>query len=65
MQLETRRMSFLKMSSRTGTHQLGFEIQKQQVKNSSKLGKIVFFRWYLGHVCCKCRKKIVFRAVIF
>ena len=78
-------MSFLKMSSRTGTHQLGFEIQKRQdcqntpfksdkiivnfqkqkVEKSSKLGKIVFFRWYLGHVYCKCPKKIVFQAVIF
>ena len=85
MQLETRNLSFLKMSSRTGTHQLGFEIQKRQdwqntpfksdkiivyfnkqkVEESSKLGKIVFFRWFLGHVCCKCPEKKVFRAVIF
>jgi len=40
-------------------------LNKQKVEKSSKLGKIVFFRWYLSHVCCKCPKKIVFRAVIF
>ena len=33
---------------------------KQKLEKSSKLGKILFFRWYLGHVCCKCLKRIAF-----
>ena len=78
-------MSFLKMSSRAGTHKLVFEIQKRQdwqntpfkldkrivylnkqkQEKSSKVGKIVFFQWYLGHVCCKCPKRIVFGVLLF